>query len=462
MPANDLREALAAAGVAPLIAKQIDLNLLEYQRRYSPLVRVVPAEPWGTNQYFFNTRSVRPSGGFVQDGGARPVSTSTYSQSSFNIRLLQTVGAVTGFAQAVTRDVIGDLKSREVDGAIQSLLWDVENAMIWGNEAATYNSASGTLGQYPQFNGLAFQVNSFSGATQNAIDEAATSALTLAMLDEVKDLAEENAAMPVQGEQWMWVMGPRAKTKIDQLLVNQQRFEGPIEVAAGLVVNSYAGIPIIKSSFLSPRTQVMAAPSIANSQSASNPTGSLASGAQFYRIGAIVQRFGEIAGCTEITTTVGAGGAGIVTISSIVAPNGPDGAQPLLYTVYRSTTTGTEKLLGVVDAFDTTGAATTTIIDTGTTLLTNSVANSVQTVSYAGATAAGTLSARNTYMEDIYLVPRDPDFLLRPYVRDVTPINLAPTITAPDTLPFALVTDTCLATRGPKYLARLANVTAGI
>ena len=302
MSLNDLREALAAAGVAPLIAKQIDLNLLEYQRRYSPLVRVVPSEPWGTNQYFFNTRSARPSGGFVQDGGARPVGTSTYSQNSFNIRNLQTVGAVTGFAQAVTRDVIGDLKSREVDGAIQNLLWDIENAMIWGCEPATYNSTSGTLGQYPQFSGLFQQVNVFSGAGQNAIDEAATSALTLAMLDEVKDLAEENAAMPVQGEQWMWVMGPRAKTKIDQLLVNQQRFEGPIEVAAGLIVNSYAGIPIIKSSFLSPRTQVMATPSIANSQSASNPVGSLAAGARYYRIGSIVQRFGEIAGCVEITT----------------------------------------------------------------------------------------------------------------------------------------------------------------
>ena len=461
MSLNDLREALAAAGVAPLIAKQIDLNLLEYERRYSPLVRIIPTEPWGTNQYFFNTRSARPSGGFVQDGGARPVATSTYSQSSFNIRNMQTVGAVTGFAQAVTRDVIGDLKSREVDGAIQSLLWDIENAIIWGNEPATYNSTTGTLGQYPQFSGLAFQVNSFSGATQNAIDEAATSALTLAMLDEVKDLAEENAAMPVQGEQWMWVMGPRAKTKIDQLLVNQQRFEGTIEVAAGLIVNSYAGIPIIKSSFLSPRTQVMATPSVATSQSASNPVGSLAAGARYYRIGSIVQRFGEIAGCVEFTVTVGAGGAGIVTISSIVAPNGPDGAQPLLYTVYEGGT-GAEKLIGVVDAFDTTGAATTTIIDTGTCLLTNSLANSVQTTAYVGAPSAGTLSARNTYMEDIYLVPRDTDFLLRPYVRDVTPINLAPTVTAPDTLPFALVTDTCLATRGPKYLARLANVTAGI
>ena len=114
MSLQDLREALAASGVGPLFAKQIDLNLLELQRRYSPLVAAVPTEDWDTNQYYFNTRSVRPSGGFVQDGGARPVSTSSYAQQVFNIRNMQTVGAVTGFAQAVTRGVIGDLKTREI------------------------------------------------------------------------------------------------------------------------------------------------------------------------------------------------------------------------------------------------------------------------------------------------------------------------------------------------------------
>ena len=461
MSMQDLREALAASGVGPLIAKQIDLNLLEYMRRYSPLVAAIPTEEWSTNQYFFNTRSARPSGGFVQDGGARPVATSTYSQSSFNIRNLQTVGSVTGFAQAVTRGVIGDLKSREVDGAIQNMLWDIETAVLWGHEPATYNTGSGTLGPYPEFTGLAWQVNSFSGASQNATDSAGGT-LTLAYLDEMKDLVEEQAAMPVEGEQWMFVMSPRAKTKIDQLLVNQQRFVDKVEVAAGLIVGSYAGIPIVKSSFLSPRSNQMGTPSIAQSQSASNPTGSLPNAARFYKISAVQQRFGEIAASAEITVTVGAGGQGIVTISSIVAPAGPDGAAPLLYLVYESATTGTEVLLGVVDAFDTTGAATTTIIDTGTALLTNSVANSVNPTAYVGAPATGTLGARAALQEDIYLIPRDSDFLLRPVVRDITPINLAPTITAPDTLPFALVTDTCLATRGPKYLGRLARVVAGI
>ncbi len=64
--------------------------------------------------------------------------------------------------------------------------------------------------------------------------------------------------------------------------------------------------------------------------------------------------------------------------------------------------------------------------------------------------------------EDIYLVPRDENFLVRPYTRDVQVIPLAPTVTAPDTLPFALVSDTCVAVRAPKYVGRLARVVANI
>ena len=94
---NDLQEALTAAGAAALVQKQIDPVLLEYQRRYAPLVRALPSTKWGSTVYYFNKRTTLPSGGFVTDGGARPVSTSNYAQENFQIRLLQSVGAVTGY-----------------------------------------------------------------------------------------------------------------------------------------------------------------------------------------------------------------------------------------------------------------------------------------------------------------------------------------------------------------------------
>jgi hypothetical protein len=65
---------------------------------------------------------------------------------------------------------------------------------------------------------------------------------------------------------------------------------------------------------------------------------------------------------------------------------------------------------------------------------------------------------RTAGAEDMYLMSRNRDNVVRPYVRDVTPLDVFPTTAAPDTLPFAIVSDTCLAVRAPKYMARLRNV----
>src|ERR1035437_839405 len=156
---TELREALDAAGSAALVQKQISPVLLEYQRRYAPLTRIVPTEKITSPVYFFNKRTVLPNGGFVTDGGARPVSHSTYVQENFIVRHFQTVGAVTGFAEEVTASQVGSLRAREIEGAIKGLNWDIENAIIWAAQAPTVN------GPYPQFDGLDVICSSFSSAT---------------------------------------------------------------------------------------------------------------------------------------------------------------------------------------------------------------------------------------------------------------------------------------------------------
>ena len=116
--ATELTEAvLSASGAAALIQKQIDPVVQELQRRYAPLVRVLPSIRWGSTIYNFNQRSQVAAGGFVTDGGARPISTSTYNQYSFTIKNLQSVGGVTGYAEAVTADLIGSLRAKEIEGA---------------------------------------------------------------------------------------------------------------------------------------------------------------------------------------------------------------------------------------------------------------------------------------------------------------------------------------------------------
>ena len=459
---TELQEALTAANsVTALIQKQIDPMLLEYQRRYAPWLRAIKSKQWGSTQYFVNRRTARPRSGGVVDGGARPIGNSTYEQASFNIKLFQAVGSVTGFAQTVTRDLIGDLRQTEIDGTVTSMLWTVENCFVWGHDGAT------AAGQYPICTGLDYQVANFAAGTGsnnyiNALEFAPNGVGTtfaLKYLDEIIDMVATNVGRRL-GPDWMFLMSPRMASAVSQVLVNQQRFMAPdVEVAAGLNVPSYRNIPIIESSFLSPRSVAMGAVT----PSTATTGGTLAAATYRYSVSAVVEQFGETLASPEVTqTTTGSTSANSLAFST--PTNFPEGALPMLYKVYRSTGgAGTPVFIGTVDAYDTTGAATTTIIDTGTALLTNSAGNTgaAQSAAYQGVGAGGVLG--NMYarlntatlpVEDIYLIPLDGDFLCRPYTRDMLTIPLAPTVSAPDTLPFAIVTDTTLAIRGPKYVGR--------
>lgn len=449
---TELQEALTTAGsVTPLIPKSIDPVLLEYQRRYAPLLAAIPTKQWNSTQYFFNRRVSRPDSGGVVDGGARPIGNSVYEQAVFNIRLYQAVGSVTGFAQTVTRDLVGDLRQIELDGTVTSMMWTLENALIWGHDGATAG------GQYPISSGLDYLVSNWtagvgSQAFINAIDLAGGT-FVLRYLDQLMDLVETSAAMPI-GSQYMFLMSPRMASSVSQVLVAQQRFAAPTTtIGAGLNVPTYRDVPIVKTSFLSPRANQQGTVTTATATTG----GSLAAATYTYQVAAVVARFGEVQASVAVNQAT-TGATSTVSLTVAAPPNMPDGAAPILYKVYRGTGTG-QTLLGVVDAFDTTGAATTTIVDTGTNLLTNSSGNTGPAAYQGGNVGA---LPRTGVHEDIYLVPRDPNFMVRPYTRDMQIIPLSPTVTAPDTLPFAVLTDTTLAVRAPKYVGRLSRVIASL
>lgn len=471
---SELREALTVSGVGALLPKIIDTLLLEYQRRYSPLVRALPSTKWDSDVYYFNQRTQVASGGFVADGGAVPVSNSTYVQNNFTMKHLQIVGAVTGYTQQVTRQVIGDLRQQEIEGSIRGLLWDTETGIDWGNSASTLNGAR------PQFDGLDTQVSTFSGANQNAQDKAGNT-LTTAMLDQLIDMVEQNSAMPVFGTDWMIVCSSTAASKIAQLMQNQQRFNDKVEVAPGLIVDSYRNIPLVKTSFLSPRSYAMGTVTATGGTGAlpgglSSLTGSLANNTYRYVIAPVIARQGEILPAAEASGSTG-GASGFVGLGFTV-PTGLDGSQPILYKVYRTAAggaAGSETFLGYVDA--TVGLAAdgvtpvmaNAIFDTGTALI--PVVGSASTAT----TVPGSLTPYTVYwgtntgmfplaagLENLYLISRDRNFVIRPYVRDCLPLDVYPTTSSPDTLPYALISDTTLAVRAPKYTGRLARVATSV
>lgn len=470
---SELREALTAAGASALVPKIISPMLLEYQRRYSPLVRSIPSMQWGSDSYYFNQRTVNPNGGFVTDGGARVVSNSTYVQNSFQMKHFQTVGAITGYAEEVTRQVIGDLRAKEIEGTIQGQYWDIEHALIWGNSGSTQ------FGPYPQFDGFDTLVNTYSGSNQNALDFAGA-ALSLSVLDELADMVETNAAMSVFDSGWMFVMSNTAVSKIAQLLVNQQRFVDKVEVAAGLIIPTYRDIPLVKSSMLSNRTISMGTVT----PTTATTGGTLAAATYKYQVSAVIARQGEIGASVE-ASQVTTGATSTVTLS-FSTPSGLDGLAPVLYKVYRSTATGTETLLGVVDANvglsadGITPIVTTSIIDTGATLIPqNGSTQPAQNPAVyqggnvnrfpplvgsavAGTNVGGDGTNVNGNTESIFLMSRDENFLCRPYVRELKPLDIYPTTASPDSLPYALTSDCVLALRAPKYMGGAFRVAAKV
>ena len=62
----------------------------------------------------------------------------------------------------------------------------------------------------------------------------------------------------------------------------------------------------------------------------------------------------------------------------------------------------------------------------------------------------------------MYLISRDPDNVIRPYVREMEPLDVYPTTSSPDTLPYALVDDTVFAVRAPIYVGKVANFSTSI
>jgi hypothetical protein len=141
----------------------------------------------------------------------------------------------------------------------------------------------------------------------------------------------------------------------------------------------------------------------------------------------------------------------------------------ILYKVWRTAgggSTGTETLLGYVDANvglqsdGITPIPTTSIVDTGATLIphNSSTIPATYPVAYVGTNTGMVPPA--TGQRNIYLLPRDPDFIIRPYVREMQTVDVFPTTSSPDSLPFAFVCDTCLATRAPQFMARATNAVA--
>lgn len=453
-----IEEALTSLQATALIQKRISPVVNEIQRRYAPLLAVIPATPWNSTTFNWDTRTKLPAAGPVLDGGTRPLAQSTYVQTTVKIRNLLAVGSVTGYAEAVTSS-FGSLRGRELVGALKSMEWAVETQIMAGCAKATQ------FGSYPQFDGLSTLCSTLSGTTQNTVDFTGAT-FTLAQLDTVITMVEENLAEQVSGDEWMFVISPALEKKIGQLLVKQQRFNNlpTADVgSAGVRCLTYLDIPLVKSSFLSARGGTMNAITLSKTTAG----GTLHSGTHYYRVSAVVSTYGELMPCAEVSI-VTTGTTSTVKIA-FTPPSTPDTSPVLSYLVWRGTAAGGETLLGIVDG--TVGATnngatpilTTSIVDTGAALVPHNgttVPAQTPTTYVAGNPA---MKPQVGHGQDFYLVSRTRENICRPYVRDSQPLpNLAPTVQGPDQLPYALVTDCALGLRMRRFIGRGRRIVVNV
>jgi hypothetical protein len=457
MPFSQVREALTALGASPFVQKVIDPTLVELQRRYMPVLRAIPSQRWTTDIYNFNQRTTVPAGGFVPDGGARSVANSAYVQLSYQMKHIQTVGAVTGYAQEVANLV--DLRRTEIAGATQGYYWDAECGIMWGNAASTAGQAQ------PQFDGLDTLVSDFTTGYKNCIDFTG-STFTPGMLDQIADVVQKNAKEPVFNSQWMWIMSTTAHSRLAQYTSTTfgtlQRFN-QVEVDAGLVVDTYRNIPILDTSFLSQYGYGQGTVTTATATTG----GSLANATYYYQVVPVFARQGPGIASTEVSQAAGGSNTSTVTLS-FATPTGYDTLAPQLYKVYRSTTTGTETFLGYVDAtvgLNTDGVTpitTTSIIDTGTALVPQNagVVPAVLPTAYYGTNTQMKPPAAGS--EDIYLISRNRRNVVRPYVREANMLNVFPTTSSPDALPFAVMGDMTFAVRASRFVGRGCRINVAL
>lgn len=470
---EDLRETLtAASGASGLVPKIIDRLLLEYQRRYAPLHKAFPRKTWETNQYNFNERTGLPQAQMTTEAPTTTqvaATSSTFVPLGFPIMHTQVQLDISTFAAKVAI-VNGNLFDLELAAAAKSMAWNEEIVHLWGAQNATSNTLR------PQWDGVDRQIGS-----PNKINGGGAAG-TLTMMDNLIDSVRGVAAQEL-GTDWFYCLSPRMSSRINGLFIQQQRFnegmttiygrddfgfpnapvtDNKIGVDAGLEVQTYRGIPIVISNFMSNSLGQMGTIStVANAGAGS----ALSTARTYYYVVEAVTRYGLLYASAEVSATPAGAGNNITLNWSTPQPVDAFGnvIDIMGYRIYRSVDnaggSGAETLYALSSAYNNSDTPVTSFTDSGNAQ--NPLVNNAlfaATISTSGtATSDGVTYPRFTSTtEDILLLPRNPEYLVVPVVNEIQSQMLAPVNAR--TRQFALTSDMTLAMRAGLFGAKVYNV----
>ena len=470
---SDLREAYNSnTAYIPLMPTIIDRALQEGSRKWRPLGRAFPRKTWTTLKYIFNQRQALASAQMTTKSptaGQIAYTGSTFVENSFNIKNMETDLSIAKLDQQVAT-VNGSVYDLELQGAAESMCRLEDVMHLWGCENSSLAS------KRPQWNGVEFQIANNSQNRQ----AGAQAKVSFSTLDNLIDAAKTDAAQELGPDDFFFLLSNKMQTALSSSLTNQQRFNKDMtkifarddygdpnaEVAdnyldAGLEVATYRNIPLIFSSFMSSPGQ-MTTVSISASGSGSQLTN-----IAYYYVVEAVTRYGVSQASAEVTITPTAGQNVVLSWSTPVINDLYGNALDIFqYRIYRSGTTGTESLYAVVNSTDANDAAVTGFTDTGAVAVPVAgqtynnvfitVATSNGTVAIPDGLNFPRLVVNGKNLESIYLLPRNPDFLVVAVLNEMTPVMLAPTLARSSQ--FALIADMCLAMRNGFFAAKVDQV----
>ena len=451
-------------GTSTLTQIIIDRLLFEAVRRYSPLRRALPRRTWMAKDYRFNSRLSLPDADAVTESPSLTDVTATnssYVQGIFPIKHLQAQLDIAKFSAEVA-NVNGNLYDLEIMGAAKSMAYREEMMHMYGN------AISSAPTKHPEWDGLDFLM-----ANGNKID-AAGAMVTPKMLDNMIDTVNGLTAEEL-AENYFFVMTNRMQSSLNQQFIAQERFNvsttrmfarddygfpsGGIDnngVDAGIELQSYRGIPLVKSSFLG-NVGTMGTVSASAAGSGSQ----LANIAYYYVVEAVT-RDGLSNASAEVTVTPTAGQNVTLTWTTPTILNVLGQATKIsAYRIFRGTATTAESLYAVQSARDASDAAVTSFVDAG--LPANGTTNTFATFNTVGSAALpdGVTFPRvnasgGQAVQDIFLVPRNEEYCVVPVFKEITTVPLAP-VNARSTQ-ISLISDMTLALRAPQFVAKLSRV----
>lgn len=308
-----------------LIPEKLEKIITNTVVRLSPEMAVIQPEFDNQKLHSFNRLKKLPrAGGFMGEGAVTPTSQGSYERASVELKILRRKGAVTNFLQDTSKKFI-DASTAEMENHLQSHVYDIINALKFGNAGANKYA----------FDGLDKIIST------NRVNKARGGVVPtdLKFLD---DMIDANIRKNGAGHNKVLMMSPEMQSLVSRLLTNVRLMQGNagtlghVEINGGWRLATYRDIPILPVADMGNVAQMGTVTETHTGE------GTVPAGTYYIQVSAITLD-GETLACSEVTATL-ADALHAVKLAWTPVENAS------YYKIYCAKTTATEKLVAVIPA----------------------------------------------------------------------------------------------------------------